>query len=108
MQQHLNSAGEQIEEFEFYRKGYLLHIGGGTLDRISATTNEASTYFSWSQQAETGHYHGNSNGPAIVAAVRSYVLGGDVSVDGERLVQLCRQSARLTNLFPELEFEAEP
>jgi glycosyltransferase involved in cell wall biosynthesis len=97
MQIHLRRLGMKVEDFPFYRDGYLLHIGRGTLRQVREADEKSNPYYEWATRGPTEepHYHGNPRGSTIFASMMRKLDQEVDNLTGSSLVAACQQIERL-------------
>jgi hypothetical protein len=101
MQQRLDKLGWPRMNFPFMSAGYVLHLGGRTLQAVWRDRERHHPLFAWATQVNQPHYHGHPQGPRLWQAFQNAMqreLGGQ---DPEDLVRALAGKTRVELKGPE-------
>jgi glycosyltransferase involved in cell wall biosynthesis len=97
LQQRLRHRGEHVVDFPFYADGYLLHLGGGTLQALAEQGRVKNRYHRWAlaPTAYLRHYHANPDGPRLHAAFLARFRADVAELTPAALADACCRPERL-------------
>lgn len=94
-QRALRRLGRGVIDFPFYRDGYLLHLGQGSLRRIVDRGDTQHPMFDWAAANYELHHHGNPAGPQVHARFAMLIDAELGSATPEAVVAACTRARRI-------------
>lgn len=84
-----DAQGLRLVEFPFMERGYLLHLGRGSLREVADRNDTANRYYNWAVDHRDYHFAGKAEGAEVLAAFTKLFDAevGDLTPDG--LVGAC-------------------
>lgn len=95
MQRVLRRRGAAVRDFPFYRDGYLLHLGEGTLASLVTEGLTGNRYYGWASAHHGHHFHGNPEGPGLFARLRRRMDEEGAEAHPASFVEACRRPERV-------------
>jgi hypothetical protein len=95
LQESLAGEGVTTARFPFAEKGYIVHLGRGTLRQIAVTKQEDNRYFAWARTHNAPHY---GEWPEAAAQHRSFLDLFEAEVGALKpraVVEACRRDRLL-------------
>jgi hypothetical protein len=95
MQRALRDRGMRIQHFPFFRNGYMLHLGRGTLREVAERNNTRNRYYDWAVENRSFHFDGNPDGPRLLSSFLATFYDEVGEFTPENLVDACIRRERI-------------